>query len=334
VELPGDLEALFERKQTVEQLNTAAMVNPIAMNKDGEERNLEVTLSQVKNAKGKVIGVSTISRDVTARKRAEEDLRRSEDRYRSLTMELSRKVEERTQELVRSNEDLLQFAHVASHDLREPIRKIMVFTNRISEEFGVDIPEKGKIYLEKIGHATARMVSMIEGVLNYSSNILEASLETVDLNNIIQQIENDLELLISSKAAVITRNDLPSIDANAVLIYQLFYNLINNSLKFSKSDVPPRINVWHTYEKRGDLDYLKIMVSDNGIGFEMDFKDNVFEIFSRLNPKDEYEGTGLGLALCKKIVNRYNGSIFAVGRVNEGATFTILLPVVKVHPHK
>jgi two-component system CheB/CheR fusion protein len=334
VELPGDLKALFERKQTVEQLNTAAMVNPIAMNKDGEERNLEVTLSQVKNAKGKVIGVSTISRDVTARKRAEEDLRRSEDRYRSLTMELSRKVEERTQELVRSNEDLLQFAHVASHDLREPIRKIMVFTNRISEEFGVDIPEKGKIYLEKIGHATARMVSMIEGVLNYSSNILEASLETVDLNNIIQQIENDLELLISSKAAVITRNDLPSIDANAVLIYQLFYNLINNSLKFSKSDVPPRINVWHTYEKRGDLDYLKIMVSDNGIGFEMDFKDNVFEIFSRLNPKDEYEGTGLGLALCKKIVNRYNGSIFAVGRVNEGATFTILLPVVKVHPHK
>jgi PAS domain S-box-containing protein len=244
------------------------------------------------------------------------------------TEELSKLVRERTAELQRLNSDLLEFAHVVSHDLKEPVRKILAFNNRLIQQFNHLLPENGQRYLEKIEQSSARMLSMIDGILSYSSQIApEQSFDTVDLNEIIVQIESDLEILITNKSAVVNRTDLPSIKAIRILIHQLFYNLINNALKFSRPAVSPSITITHEFEKKDGIDFVKIHLSDNGIGFEPEFDQRIFEIFSRLNRKDEYEGTGLGLALCKKIVDRHKGFIYAAGQPGTGATFTILLPV-------
>ncbi len=230
-------------------------------------------------------------------------------------------VNERTQELQRSNEDLQQFAHVASHDLKEPVRKIRTFGNRLTQEFGDNLPEKAKTYLAKMQSAATRMYAMIDGVLLYSS--LEArdqTTETIDLNEVFSQIESDLEVMITLKRASIQFNKLSTVEGSPILIYQLFYNLIYNSLKFSKPDTPPIIEI--TTERKED--YVSISVKDNGIGFSQDEGEKIFKTFFRLHPKDLYEGTGLGLALCKKIVERHGGTISATGVENEGAIFEII----------
>ena len=247
-------------------------------------------------------------------------------------------INERTKELQRSNEDLQQFAHVASHDLKEPVRKIRTFGNRLTQEFGIDLPEKAKIYVGKMDSAATRLSDMIDGVLIYSSLDGEvATDEMIDLNQIIRNIQEDLELLIAQKNAVIQYRDLPSIEGSSILIYQLFYNLINNSLKFSKIDIPTKIDIASKTVNVTDLikyglggteeNYVGIIIKDNGIGFDLLEADKIFKTFLRLHSKDIYEGTGLGLALCKKIVERHGGAIFAKGEENEGATFEIILPV-------
>lgn len=238
---------------------------------------------------------------------------------------LERLVAERTLELKRSNESLQQFAHVASHDLKEPVRKIKTFSSRLQHEYGEALPEKGKQFLEKIHSATDRMYAMIEGVLNYSTiDAQDQHTTQVDLNEIIRNIEADLELTMQQKKAVIVKDNLPSIEGASVLLYQLFYNLIGNSLKFASTDRTPVINIRYSDDR--DRKYARIELSDNGIGFAPEYSRKIFNTFSRLNPKDQYEGTGLGLALCKKIAERHNGSIQARGEEQEGATFTVLLP--------
>lgn len=248
--------------------------------------------------------------------------------HKQFAEELSRQVQERTAELKQTNTDLLQFAHVASHDLKEPVRKVKIFTSRIKEEFNNQLSERGHVYLDKIKHSTDRMLSMIEGVLMYSTlSNLNTVMENVDLNMIMSDIEKDLEILIEEKSATIKIDTLPVIHGVPVLIYQLFYNLINNALKFSKKDEASIIIIRYEQEQISGIDYEKILISDNGIGFSNEFVDKMFDAFIRLNSKDKYEGTGLGLALCKKIVDRHNGIIFASGVKDIGAVFSILLPL-------
>jgi PAS domain S-box-containing protein len=238
---------------------------------------------------------------------------------------LERLVAERTLELKRSNESLQQFAHVASHDLKEPVRKIKTFSSRLQHEYGAELPEKGKQFLEKIHSATDRMYAMIEGVLNYSTiDAQDQHTTQVDLNEIIRNIEADLELSMQQKKAIIVKDQLPLIEGASVLLYQLFYNLIGNSLKFASAERAPVINIRYSDDRNGK--FAKIELSDNGIGFAPEYSRKIFNTFSRLNPKDQYEGTGLGLALCKKIAERHNGSIQARGEEQEGAIFTVLLP--------
>lgn len=245
--------------------------------------------------------------------------------------ELTRQVHERTLQLQRSNDDLLQFAHVASHDLKEPIRKIKIFTNMIENDFAALLPERGMTYLGKVQNATDRMFSMVEGVLAYSTiNSAERPIERVDLNATFEHIETDLELIMGQKGAVIKRERLPEIEGATVLLYQLFYNLINNALKFAKADVPPVIVVRSSFVEREGTAFLNIRVSDNGIGLDPDYSHKIFDAFMRLNTKDKYEGTGLGLALCKKIVERHLGTISAEGEMGKGATFIIELPLKQV----
>nr|WP_262710980.1 ATP-binding protein [Flavobacterium sp. P3160] len=169
---------------------------------------------------------------------------------------------------------------------------------------------------------------MIDGVLHYSKLGNEQDpLETVDLNEIIAAIKTDLEILIDTKKALITTSNLPSIEAHFTLVYQLFYNLILNSLKFAKSTEPSRIEITSDQISNENGNYLMITITDNGIGFRPEQSESIFDTFTRLNSADKYEGSGLGLALCKKIMERYKGTITATAEPNNGAVFTLLLPL-------
>jgi PAS domain S-box-containing protein len=281
---------------------------------DGSQHWIRTKGTFVYDDEGEAISLLGIVQDITEQKKFAE--------------ELQKQVRERTAELHRSNDDLLHFAHVASHDLKEPVRKIKVFSNLLAEEYGKSLPERAGNYLGKIQTATDRMFMMIDGVLSYSTlNAGEQPIEKIDLNDVISNIESDLEVLIQRKGATLLRDRLPSIQGASVLIYQLFYNLVNNALKFSKPDVPPRILFHSTIINRNHADMAEITISDNGIGIEQQYAEQIFNAFARLHAKDQYEGTGLGLALCKKIVERHRGSISATGIKGEGATFTVMLPI-------
>ncbi len=258
--------------------------------------------------------------DIHEQKMAEEKLRLSEEK-------LEYQVKSRTEELERSNEDLQQFAHVASHDLKEPIRKIKIFSGLLQEEMEDENNDRSKLYLSKIQSAADRMLSMMEGVLRYAGlDGYEQGIEMVDLNKIIRSVETDLEIVIQKKNARIQKDDLPSIQGYSILIYQLFYNLISNALKFSKVDTEPLIRIRFDEIQIEGKSFARFRIRDNGIGFEPADAEKIFHTFARLNSKEAYEGTGLGLSLCKKIVSRQHGFISASGQPDEGAEFTVELP--------
>ncbi|MFD2940735.1 PAS domain-containing sensor histidine kinase [Flavobacterium notoginsengisoli] len=247
---------------------------------------------------------------------------------KTITEKLESLVADRTKELQRSNEDLQQFAHVASHDLKEPVRKIKTFTSRLEEHLEGKLDESAARFIGRIHVAADRMFNMIDGVLMYSkinANLQKATL--VDLNDVLKNIESDLEVSLQNTKGEIHYNDLPKLEGALVLLYQLFYNLINNSIKFAKNGVPPKITISSKIIMENQKVIALMTVEDNGIGFENEQSAQIFETFTRLNSKDVYEGTGLGLSLCKKIVERHGGSITAVGRPYAGAVFTIKLPL-------
>ena len=248
---------------------------------------------------------------------------------KTFTEKLEEEVVERTRELKRSNEDLQQFAHVASHDLKEPVRKIKIFLNILQKEHTKMMDQKGLFYMDKIQLAAERIKAMIDGVLKYSTaDSLENDFEKVNLNEVIENVQKDLEIIIHAKGAVISCDPLPEVNGISLLINQLFYNLLNNSLKFSKANEPPVIRITGRVIAKGKISYVQVTVSDNGIGFEPDKNEAIFGTFKRLHSKDDYEGTGLGLALCKKIVERHKGEISASGILGKGAEFQILFPEI------
>jgi len=289
---------------------------------DGEYRWLLARAKPYKNAEGTIVRWFGTCTDIHDQKTFYETLEKL--------------VAERTKELQRSNEDLQQFAHVTSHDLKEPVRKIKTFISRIMHDFADELPEKAKKYLAKMDKASNRMYTMIDGVLHYSSmNSLEEDVEPIDLNAVMQQVESDLEMVIAQKEATVKYGNLPTVEGSDVLLHQLFYNLVNNSLKFSNKNVPPRITVSSEIITRfvdgkdgGETaEYARIKVADNGIGFDQSYAESIFKTFYRLHSKDIYEGSGLGLAFCKKITERHGGTIEAIGEEGKGATIIVTLPL-------
>lgn len=247
---------------------------------------------------------------------------------KEITKKLEILVADRTKELQRSNDDLQQFAHVASHDLKEPVRKIKTFVSRLEDHLDGKLDESSTRFIERIHVAADRMFNMIDGVLAYSKINADSQKTTlVDLNEIIKNIEIDLEIALQKSGGKILYQNLPKLQGASVLLYQLFYNLINNSIKFAQEGKPPVINITAETVVDQDKNVARIVLEDNGIGFTSNQTDHIFETFTRLNPKDRYEGTGLGLSLCKKIAERHGGTIQASGIPNTGAVFTIILPL-------
>ena len=236
-----------------------------------------------------------------------------------------------------SNHDLQQFASIASHDLQEPLRKIQMFSNLIKEK-QQELSNDSKRHLQKIIDSSSRMKSLIIDILNYSRlSARDQIVECIDLNDIIVELKDDFELLIEEKSASIHTNELPCIEVNRGQIRQVFQNIISNALKFSKTDVPPVITITSKRLKEKSFESIEqedgpfslILIKDNGIGFDEKYVQNIFSLFERLNSKDKYEGTGIGLAIAKRIIEKHNGMITARGKEMEGAEFQIILPVSK-----
>jgi PAS domain S-box-containing protein len=262
---------------------------------------------------------------------------------RILSEELEKKVASRTselkkknEELERSNNELASFSYIASHDLQEPLRKIITFSDMLRMQYK-DEQGTGKDYLNKIILSSQRMKQLIEDVLNFSRvSSSERKFIKTDLRDVIKNVLTDFDQRILEKNATIHIEALPVIEAIPLQMRQLFYNLVSNALKFSSRKVKPIINITASVlensekEKYSELnktvDYYEIVVSDNGIGFNQEFAEQIFTIFKRLHGKSEYSGTGIGLALCRKIADNHQGKIFASSIEGEGASFHILLP--------
>lgn len=273
--------------------------------------------------------------DITREHTLTEQLR---DRERYLER-LNRSLEAANQELKRSNEELESFNFVASHDLQEPLRKIQVYSNRILDNSDYELPSTVKEYLLRIDSASKRMQRLIEDFLVFSQTMdATQAEELIDLNAVVDEIRKELVMRIEEKKATLTVSALPKVRAVRFQLKQLMVNLISNSLKYMHADVPPQIVVTGRIVKgsevhhplvNGDLEYAIVTVSDNGIGFDPRYSSKIFELFQRLHSKDDYSGTGIGLALCKKIVQNLNGFITAESEPGKGAVFAFYIPVKK-----
>jgi len=256
---------------------------------------------------GKNIGSVGILSDLTDYKQAEALLR------------------QRTAELQRSNQDLQDFAFIASHDMKEPLRKVISFANMLQQKYKDSLGQTGNDYLNRMIDAAERMHSLLTGLLEYSRVTTNPEpFREVDVYAIIQDVLSDLEITIKKTGGEVKVGALPSIQADPTQIWQLFQNLIGNALKFHKEGERPVVDLFSTTKDNGTL---QIYVKDNGIGFEEQHLDRIFAPFKRLHGRSsQYEGTGIGLAICKKIVERHGGSITAKSTPGHGATFIITLP--------
>jgi light-regulated signal transduction histidine kinase (bacteriophytochrome) len=245
-------------------------------------------------------------------------------------------LRETAEDLKKTNDELSQFNYVASHDLQEPLRKIQTFITRI-HEMESQLSDKGRTYFEKINESAMRMQKLTNDLLAYSrANATEKHFEQVDLNKIVSTVIEQFSHTIDALKAEIIADDLPSLKAIPFQFEQLFSNLLGNSLKFYRKDVPLKIKIGYSKINSTDIpkkllvnpgQYHHITVADNGIGFEQEYSERIFQVFQRLHGKHDFEGTGIGLAIVKKIVDNHNGYVMAAGENGLGATFHIYLPV-------
>jgi two-component system CheB/CheR fusion protein len=303
------------------------------------ERTLLLNASQIYRKDNPEHLILLAIEDVTEAKKLQED-------QATFMQELEKKVKERTAELKESNvslkhsnENLKQFATIASHDLQEPLRKIRTFANLLNQRHTKDIDAEAKLLMSKISLSAERMSVLIEDVLNFSKVLDSKSIfETVNLNHILENVIVEFDLLIHQKNAVVNFDRLPVLRAIPLQMKQLFSNLLSNALKFSKPAGFPVVQITSRLLPSEELknypllvpenEYCEIIFSDNGIGFNEDLSEQIFMIFQRLHTQEEFEGTGIGLALCKGIVINHHGEIHAKNRNGEGTEFHIILPVI------
>jgi signal transduction histidine kinase len=273
---------------------------------------------------------------IAANKKLEKEIEErkiTEEKIRLLNLQLV----ENNAHLQATNKELDRFAYVASHDLQEPLRKIMLFTDRLTTRMSDKLDSEVESYLQKILKASQRMQQLVNDLLKFSrhtNDILD--FEQTDLNELLNDVLSDMEIDIQKRDAKVTAGELPTIYAIPSQIRQLFQNLISNSLKFCKDDCTPEVHI-QTEVVKGALipgldrklyenTFYKIYIRDNGIGFDSKYAEEIFVVFKRLHSYHEFEGTGIGLSICKKIVEKHKGFISAESSLNEGSTFIITLP--------
>jgi PAS domain S-box-containing protein len=284
-----------------------------------------VTITAIHDSHDNVIGFTKVTRDLTEKKIAEDNLKRK-----------NIELEEKNKELATMNKELSSFAYISSHDLQEPLRKIQTFSSRIMEIDQASLSAKGMDYFTRIQTAAQRMRLLIDDLLTYSrANTAERKYEPTDLNRIIQDVMEDLENIIDEKKAVVECGPLPLMEVIPFQFHQLLLNLLSNSLKFVRPETTPYIlirsrtvaepKVPGLFKKVADF-YHHLSVTDNGIGFNQEYSQRIFDVFQRLHGREEYPGTGIGLAICKKIVENHYGVITAEGKLGYGATFHVYIP--------
>lgn len=280
----------------------------------------------------------SLKEEVEVRKLAQEALIAHQQQVNEM---LEQKVRERTEELREinksleaSNHDLQQFASVASHDLKEPLRKIQLFGAILRDKF-LHMDPNALSYMERIVGSSERMAKLINDLLNYSRLSVASIYEITDFNEMVKEILSDLELMITERDAMISVEKMPQIEAVPGQVRQVFQNIISNALKFSRKDIAPVIHI--TADLVTDLNpdsaafaggqYCRIEIRDNGIGFNEKYLSKIFTIFQRLHTSELYEGTGIGLAIAKKVIDKHSGIITARSKEGEGAAFVIVLPL-------
>lgn len=287
--------------------------------RSGEIKNISTRGKLVRDENGEVIKMLCINRDVTPLRN------------------FQRGQERNIRELNRSNRELEEFAYIASHDLQEPLRKISMFTERLKAKYEKTFDEEGELFIDRILASAGNMRTLIDDLLDFSRvNRKTNTYDQVDIKSVFAAVVSELELKIEeTNANIRLSGTLPTVEAVSSEMKQLFSNILANAIKFRKSSVSPQIRVHGAGVGRAektalglssDGSFHKIEIQDNGIGFEPEYSEKIFQIFQRLNGKAEYPGSGIGLAICKKIVEKHNGIIFAKSLPDHGSTFTVILP--------
>ncbi len=308
------------REQGIDDLHRRALNGETVSSPDtpvvtafGEVVWISGTYAPHRNSKGEIIGIIALIRDVTVRKRAQQEL------------------EEFTARLERSNYELQHFASIASHDLQEPLRKVRAFSDRLQMKYSRALGPDGQDYIERMQNATHRMQTLIDDLLAFSRVTTRAQpFIPVDLSQVTREVLTDLEVRVEQSGGRIEVGDLPVVEADPLQMRQLLQNLIGNALKFHRPKVPPVVTLSAELLPAPQApreQICRLLVADNGIGFDEKYLDRIFAIFQRLHGRSEYEGTGVGLAICRKIVERHGGTITARSLPKQGAIFIITLPV-------
>lgn len=297
--------------------------------KNGSKFWGSIVITALHDGKGEIIGFSKVTRDLTDKKMAEDKL-----------VEANKLLEQKNAELSKMNKELESVNYISSHDLQEPLRQIQIFASRISDNEKQNLSDDGKKYFDKMNNAAKRMQNLIADLLTYSrSKTEERKFAIVDINQIVDQVKEEFAEIIEEKHATIDAEDLGDAYVIPFQFRQIMYNLIGNALKFSKPEIPPHIKIFNKKinsrqvpgtDPNNESEYHHISISDNGIGFEPQYKDRIFGVFQRLSSKDKVAGTGIGLAIVKNIVENHQGFVKATGELNKGATIDIFLPTIQL----
>ncbi|HEY6974936.1 MAG TPA: ATP-binding protein, partial [Chitinophagaceae bacterium] len=292
--------------------------------KDGTRFWGSIVITALHDENNNIIGFSKVTRDRTEQKMAEEKLKK-----------YAEELEQKNEELIKTNKDLESFNYVASHDLQEPLHKIQIFSDSILSNESKNLSERGSEYFNRIFNAANRMQQLIEDLLAFSrATPSNAEFEDSDLNTLLNEVLAAMHFSIEESHAVIESESLPVAHIIPFQFRQVLQNLISNSIKYSKAGSPPYIKIsakkFTTKNNRGGLrpnyTYLVLTIEDEGIGFDQECAEKIFELFQRLHTKDEYPGTGIGLAIVKKIIQNHHGIIRAKSSPGNGATFEIYIP--------